>query len=300
MTAILKAGMIGLDTSHCCAFIEGLHDTASPYHVPGVQVTGVYLGGSPWFSFSQERLPGFASEIERKFQIPVYDDMGRLAHEVDVLFLTSVDGRQHLEQFKQLAIGKPVYIDKPFATSTADARAIIAHAATTHTPLMSCSSLRFAAGITELVKYQNEIQTCEAFGPLPVLPDYPGSFWYGIHSAEILFSLLGAGCTQARYLAGDKMDVIRGDWADGCTGLVLGTRHEGYQFGCLLHTRKGAHLGIAADNPPYHICLLRAIVDFFHTGQSPVDLHETYEIIAFLEAADRSKDLNGVAIPLAS
>lgn len=299
MTPILKAGMVGLDTSHCRAFIEGLHDSSYPYYIPGVQVVGVYLGGSELFSFSQERLPGFASEIESKYHIPVYDDLPRLAEAVDVLFLTSVDGRQHLEQFRQLAVGKPIYIDKPFTTSTTDAAALIQYATATHTPVMSSSSLRFAVGITELAQYHEQIQAVEAFGPLPVLPDYPASFWYGIHSVEMLYLLMGLGCTQVRYLTGEKVDIISGAWPDGRSGVVLGNRYEGYQFGCLVQTSQGAHLGIAADTPPYHIGLLRAIVDFFRTGQSPVDLRETYEIIAFLEAADRSKELGGAPVKLA-
>ncbi|MBE0696628.1 MAG: right-handed parallel beta-helix repeat-containing protein, partial [Anaerolineaceae bacterium] len=91
----------------------------------GVQVTGVYAGGSEQFSLSRERVKGFSAEIERRFQIPTYASIPDLAKDGDCLFLTSVDGRQHLEQFKQMALGKPVFIDKPFAVSTADAAAII-------------------------------------------------------------------------------------------------------------------------------------------------------------------------------
>lgn len=299
MTSILKAGMVGLDTSHCRAFIEGLHDLNNPYHIPGVQVTGVYVGGSEQFSFSRERVKDFSAEIDSRFHIPTYESIPELVQEVDCLFLTSVDGRQHLEQFNQMAVGKPVYIDKPFAVSTADASAIIKLAAATGTPVLSSSALRFAEGISELAQSRTEILACEAYGPAPILPDYPGYFWYGIHSAEILFLLLGVGCQSVRTITTDKMDVIQGIWQDGRSGLVLGTRFEGYEFGCLVHTSRGARLGIAQNTPPYHACLLREIVRFFQSGQSPVDIRETYQIVAFLEAANQSKAENGapVAVP---
>lgn len=293
MTPILKAGMVGLDTSHCKAFIEVLHDPANPNHIPGIQVTGVYRGGSDQFGFSRERLDEFASEIDRRFQIPVYESIPQLVKDSDVLFLTSVDGRQHLEQFRLMAVGKPVYIDKPFATSSADAAAIAELAAKTGTPVMSCSSLRFASGIVEIKQLGEEILACEAYGPAPILPDYPGYFWYGIHSVEILYTLLGGGCQTVRTVATDKMDVITGAWPDGRTGVVLGTRFEGYEFGCLVHTRSGARLGVAKNDPPYYALLAKEIAGFFQSGQSPVDIQETLEITAFLEAAEQSKIQNG-------
>jgi predicted dehydrogenase len=298
MTSILKAGMVGLDTSHCQAFIEVLHDTASPYHVPGVRVTGVYTGGSAQFSLSRSRVKNFTAEIVSRFQIPTYESIPDLVKDVDVLFLTSVDGRQHLEQFNQMASGKPVFIDKPFAVTTADAASIIQRAAATNTPILSCSALRFAEGIVELVQSRNEILACEAYGPAPILPDYPGYFWYGIHGAEILFLLMGEGCQSVRTLTTDKMDVISGTWQDGRSGFVLGTHFEGYEFGCLVHYPSGARLSIARDTPPFHACLLKEIVSFFQSGQPPVEARETYQIIAFLEAANQSRAENGVPVPV--
>lgn len=298
MTNILKAGMVGLDTSHCRAFIEVFNDPANPHHLPGIEVTGVYRGGSDLFSFSRERVNEFASEIENRFKIPEYENIPDLVKDVDVLFLTSVDGRQHPEQFNQMAVGKPVFIDKPFAVTTADAASIYKRAAETGTPVLSCSSLRFAEGITEIAQSHEEVLACEAYGPMPILPDYPGYFWYGIHSVEILLLLMGGGCQTVQSLASDKMDVIKGVWQDGRSGVVLGSRFEGYEFGCLVHTRSGARLGIARNTPPFHACLAKEIARFFQSGQSPVSARETVQIIAFLEAANQSRAEHGALVPI--
>ena len=44
--------------------------------------------------------------------------------------------------------------------------------------------------------------------------------------------------------------------------------------------------------------LLLEIVKFFQTGNLPVQAEETMEILAFMEAADESKNLNGAPVNL--
>ena len=63
--------------------------------------------------------------------------------------------------------------------------------------------------------------SCEAFGPAALLDDYPGLFWYGIHSAEMLFAFMGTGCQSARCIATPDLDVVIGEWEDGRIGLLI-------------------------------------------------------------------------------
>jgi predicted dehydrogenase len=128
MTTELKVGMVGLDTSHCEAFARILHDETYEFHLPGAKIVGIYPGGSSQFAKSRERVQGFTDTLHKVYGAQVYDDLATLAGRVDAILLESVDSRQHAEQFAQLAVGKPVFIDKPLATTTADARTIIARA----------------------------------------------------------------------------------------------------------------------------------------------------------------------------
>ncbi|NOY08112.1 MAG: hypothetical protein GXP33_04640 [Spirochaetes bacterium] len=67
------------------------------------------------------------------------------------IFPENVDGRQHLEQFEKMSpFGKPVFIDKPFATSIEDAKRIVKLSEKFNTPFYSCSSIRYVRGINEL------------------------------------------------------------------------------------------------------------------------------------------------------
>lgn len=297
--AALKIGMIGLDTSHCPAFTGILNDTAHPYHVSGARVVGAYPGGSAQFSKSRDRVEGYTRQLRDELGVPIYDSIAALAQDVDAILLESVDGRQHLEQFQQLAVGKPVYVDKPLANSTADAQAMIRLAEQTGTPLMSSSSLRYAAGIAGLDEGA-AVLSCEAFGPAELLSDYPGLFWYGIHSAEMLFSFMGTGCTAARCMAYPEGDVVVGEWDDGRIGVLRGTRLARGDFGCVLHTDAGTRCAIAGSVPPYYYMMLQEVVSFFQSGEPPIDIAETFEIIAFLEAADRSRAAGGARVELAA
>jgi predicted dehydrogenase len=285
----MRIGIVGLDTSHVVAFTRLLNDEADPYHVPGGRVVAAYSGGSDAFSKSRDRVAGFTEELVTTYGLKLCDTIEALAEDVDAILLESNDGRQHLEQFGRLAKGKPVYIDKPLATTTADAGAILALAEETNTPVMSCSSLRYAAGIRDLVEDRARVVSCEAFGPAPLLDDYPGLFWYGIHAAEMLFAFMGSGCERVRCLAYPDQDVVVGEWKDGRIGVLRGTRYESGSFGCVVHTQQGTAVGLAASEPPYYSLLLDEVMAFFESGVSPIAQRETLEIVAFLEAADRSR-----------
>ena len=299
MATPIKIGMVGLDTSHCPAFTGIFNDPSNAYHVPGAEVVGAYPGGSDAFALSRDRVAGFTEQLRDEFGVMLYDSIPALVEDVDAILLESADGRQHLAQFREMAVGKPVFVDKPLATTTVDARQIIELARDTETPLMSCSSLRYAKGIADLTGGETQVISCEAFGPAVLLEDFPGLFWYGIHSAEILFSKLGPGCRSVRCSAHPLTDLVLGEWEDGRTGVLRGTRFEGGSFGCVVHTPAGATCGIAAGTPPYYALMLQEVLTFFKTGVSPIDIRQTWDIVAFLEAAEKSRALGGDPVVMA-
>lgn len=295
---MLKVGMVGLDTSHCIAFTRILNDEAHEFHVPGARVIAAYPGGSAEFSLSRERVRGFTAELEEQFGLRLYESIEDLVRAVDAVLLESVDGRQHLEQFRRLAVGKPVFIDKPLACSTVDAREILRLAERTQTPCMSCSALRYAAGISDLLKPGAQVVSAEAFGPSPILGDYPGLFWYGVHVAEILFTWMGEGCRHVRCASTVGADVALGVWEDGRVGVFRGMRVGSDDFGGVVHTPDAVHYGVARSVPPYYALLLRQVVSFFETGVSPVRATEMFNVVAFLEAAENSKQQDGREVNL--
>ena len=206
---------------------------------------------------------------------------------------------EHLDQFRELAeFGKPVFIDKPLACSYADAREIAAIADRRGAPVMSASAIRYARGVAGLCAPDADVRSCDAFGPAAILADYPGYFWYGIHSADVLFAYMGVGCRSVRAECVDGMDLLVGTWDDGRIATLRGTRFEGGTFGCTVFTTDGVRHGLLEAEPPFHVMLLRHVVPFLAGGKSPVPLAESVEVIAFLEAAWKSRTSGGESIPL--
>lgn len=294
----LKIGLIGLDTSHCIAFAQILQDENFKYHLSGAHIIGAYPGGSQAFSLSHSRVEGFTNQLHTQYGIPIYDSLGQLASDVNAMMLLSGDGRQHFEQLQHLACGKPIFIDKPLATTTSETANILRLATQTNTPLMSCSSLRFASGISEPLAQGDKLIACESFGPATILPDYPGLFWYGIHGIDLLFSWMGTGCQRVRCISHPHMDVLIGEWEDGRLGLYRGTRFNDNTFGCLLHTDQGVSFRQASNDPPYYFYLLKEVLDFFIHGSEKVSQEEMFEVIAFIEAAHQSIQNDGYPVSL--
>ena len=299
----IKVGIVGLDTSHCPAFTRLLNDDAHEYHVPGARVVGAVPGGSDLFSLSRDRVEGYTEELRDTYGVRIYDSIPALVGDVDAILLESVDGRQHLEQLGQIVgscVGdpKPVFVDKPFATSTADARQMIQLAEQAQTPVLSSSSLRYSAGIVGLAAETEHVFSCEAFGPAAILDDYPGLFWYGIHSAEVLYAYMGVGCASVRCFPHEDVDVIVGQWEDGRVGVVRGTRFKGGEFGCIVHSDAGVRCGVAQSTPPGYYGLMQVVIEFLRSGAAPIDVRETFEIVSFLEAANWSREHAGQIVRL--
>ncbi len=294
--ADLKIGMVGLDTSHCTAFAELLHDENNKYHVNGGRITVGYPGGSEEFSNSINRVEEYTSTLKEKYGVRIVDTVEEAAEEVDAVLLESVDGRQHLEQFRKLApFGKPVFIDKPFATGADDARRILELSEKHGSPIFSCSAIRYASGVSELKPAGGAIG-CDTYGPVSILEDYPGYFWYGIHCADMLFSKMGTGCVEVNVYNAETADVITGKWDGGRIGSIYGYRIKGVgEFGCTVFGAEGLMGGVAKWDPPFYAFLLKEIIGFFNSGVSPVSGREMLEITAFLESANISREKGGAA-----
>lgn len=285
----LKLGMVGLDTSHVMAFSNILHNKENPNHVSGGRVVTAYKGGSPDFHTSWSRVDGFTQKLQEEHGVAIVDTIGEVAEQVDAIFLESCDGRQHLEQFAELApFGKPVFVDKPFTTGIDDAKAILELSKKHNAPFFSCSGVRF---VPELVALGGgaRVEGCITFGPAAILDDYPGLFWYGIHSAEVLLSKMGTGCKEVTVTKTETADVVSGIWSDGRVGTMYGNRIEGAgKFGATVMTANGVETAVAQSSS-YH-ALMQNIVEFFKTGESPIDIQQTIEIVAFLDAANEARE----------
>jgi hypothetical protein len=294
--ADLRIGIIGTDTSHAAAFTKILNNATNPEHVPGAKVVAAFKGGSPDVKESSTRVDKFADQLKNELGIEMVADIPTLLSKVDAVLLLSVDGRKHLEQAKPVfAAHKPVFIDKPLASTLEDARAIAKLGRDTGTPWFSSSSLRFGE-IGNTMRF-DDAQGAITWGPGPFEEHhYLDLSWYAIHPVELLFTLLGPGCEEVTRISGTDADEVTCKWKNGRVGTVRALRPYG-TYGAVVFRPKTAVQSPANAKAGY-APLIVEIVKFFQTGKPPVSNDETLEIFAFLDAAQRSKEAGGKPVKL--
>jgi predicted dehydrogenase len=292
--ADLRIGIIGCDTSHVPAFTEILNNPDAKGHIPGGKVVAAYKGGSPDIQSSISRVEEYSKTLREKYGVKFYDSIEEMCKDVDAVLLESVDGRPHLAQVKPvLQAGKPVFIDKPMAASLADVLEIFRLAKEAKVPVFSSSSLRFARD-TQAVRNGSvgKVTYAETYSPCSLEPHHPDLFWYGVHGVESLFTIMGTGCetVQRQKTPDGKIEVV-GTWSGGRKGVY----REDQKYHGLAKGEKGeAPAGSYDGYEP----LVAAIMTFFQTGVAPVPPEETIEIMAFMEAADESKNKGGAPVKI--
>ncbi|OPH59029.1 oxidoreductase [Paenibacillus ferrarius] len=289
----IRIGIIGLDTSHVVAFTELLHDQNHAYHVPGGEVTIAFPGGSADFELSYSRVEGFTDKLRTQYGVKIVDSIEEVAANCDAILLESVDSRVHLEQFQRIAAyGKPVFVDKPMALSSADAKAMFEMAKQHGISVMSSSALRYAEGLTEalLETEGGPVFGMDCYGPMALQATQPGLFWYGVHTVEMLFRTLGKDCKQVTAVTNENHDFITGVWANGSIGTIRGNRKGNTEFGALLHREnKTQFIDIYQHPKSYYASLLEQIMSMFQLKKAHIDAEETLQIIRFMEAANESR-----------
>ena len=296
----LRIGLIGLDTSHVTAFTKLLNDPTDPHHVAGGKVAVAWPGEpSMDFKASHSRVEGFTAELRDKHGIRVVGSAEAVAEACDVVFIESVDGRVHLDLFRRVArFKKPVFIDKPFAVTSRDAREIVRIAKEQGVQVMSCSSLRYSeklqASLARKPEEAGAIIGCDACGPMSIEPTQPGFFWYGIHTVEMVNAVMGNGCRRVSVMSNEDFDLLTGVWADGRMATVRGLRKGAWGFGLTLHREKGSEFINCYEGRPPYAGMLEAILRTLARGQPEIEPEATLEIIRLIEAANESRQTGNV------
>lgn len=287
----LRIGIIGLDTSHAPAFTELINDGDDDFF-GDFRVVAAYPRGSRVIASSYSRIPEYTAVVE-ELGVEIVDSIADLLESVDAVLLLTNDGQRHLEQvLPVLEAGLPVYVDKPMAASLEDVVKIFDAAEARGVPLFSSSSLRYATHALDVRSGERigEVVGASTYSPATLEEHHPDLFWYGIHGVELLYTAMGTGCETVTRTKTDGTDVVVGKWKDGRLGTFRGLRDGASSYG---GTAFGAEditpLGPFQGSEP----LVRRILEFFVTGEPPVDKAETLEIFAFMEAADESKRLDG-------
>ena len=314
----VKVGIIGTDTSHVPAF-TGVMARHPEWRV---KVVAAFKNGTEDNPSSWNRVEGIAKQISEKNGVEIVDSVPALLEKVDAVMIECVDGRPHLKYAQEVfKAKKPLFLDKPFTASLADAREIVRLSKESGVPFFSCSCVRFQPEVAKLRAEPGVGKLTKAQGssPMSMEPHHPDLFWYGIHGVEALYTVMGRGCVAVSRKAeaytytatvkrkeGDKevseqaekkgtLDITTGTWSDGRIGIFRGVMGGPYMP---LVKVWGAD-GEAESKGGYNYNgLVETIARFFQTGECPIDPQETLELVEFMTAAQLSKERNGAEVKL--
>ena len=300
---MIKLGIVDCDTSHVLQFTMRHNHVpadqkgiAEDQWVDGCQVVAAYGGTSEVMEQSviDERV-----EQLRQWGVEIVTDERELIGKVDGVLIESNQGSKHLAHAEIfMAAGLPCYIDKPFTNSADDALAIRDLAAKHNVPFFSSSSLRYAPEVVAAKAELGTIFGVDAWSPASLHPASPGLAHYGIHGVEILFTLMGAGCEAVSCAFDEEIgEVNTARWSDGRVGVMRGTRKGAHSYGFVAWGDSEVRTsGIDTSYIYRELCKQQS--QLFTTGQPPIDINETIELVCFMDAALESSKNGGAWVEL--
>lgn len=209
--------------------------------------------------------------------------------DVDLALLID-DGSGAQWKYAEAALRKgiPTFCDKPLAMTAKEAAGIAAIAKETGTKFMSASSLRFVPDIVKLREDAKEIgpiRLCTVTGPGDLV-------YYGIHALSMAYAVLGPGVVSAHNTGREGAHIVRLRRKDECDiVLMVGAREKMRAgFSIQLFGEKG-NLRVEPDLKDLYAYLLEAFLDLALRDKVSVPLEEEVELIAALEAGQRSLEL---------
>lgn len=244
--------------------------------IPGARVTHIWTDNA-----AEAPQVARASLIEHVVTKP--EDV--IGH-VDAVVIATDDGDDHVRRARPfIEAGLPIFVDKPLATNVPDLKQFVSwhHEGAT---ILSTSGMRYAPEMRQAEAHRQEL------GDLRWITSFTCKTWerYGIHALEAVSPLLGPGFISAHTMHQEGSDVVHLTHRSG-TQVTLGAIHDAYgSFGAVhLYGTKGQLPLRLTDTYPAFRGQLVAFIEMLRTGQRPLPMEETFELMAVLIAAIRSR-----------
>ncbi len=205
---------------------------------------------------------------------------------VDGVIITDDGTMKHQKRsLPFLRAGIPTFIDKPLSPSPLEAQRIVNLARRHRAPIMSCSALRYAKEIKDVMKKRREIGeiltgTAICAGDL---------VFYGIHPCEGLYVLLGERVKSVRNVGDKGKDILAVRYKDGRRFLVIANEDINYLLQINLYGTKGSAQINIEDSEHFYSEMLKNFVGMVKTGKEPFSVSETLEIIRILALGKKSR-----------
>jgi virulence factor len=298
---MLRIGLLAGDSGHTVEFSRRINHVGIDQEqwVDGAKVVAAVETGS---QVNPERIPGYVAELG-DCGVTMLGTIDELVEQVDAVMVETQDGPDHLAQaLPFVEAGLPTFVDKPLATSTADAERLVRAATTKGVAFGSASSLRYALEVQDVRRRAAELGPVlgvDVYTVAVLHPRNPGLFHYGVHGVEMLYELMGTGCQSVRCTWDEGSEVVVGKWADGRIGTARGLRKGKYEFGFTAFCENGV-ASRTIDGRYFYRELLKVVIERFSRKEWLIAPEQMIEPVAFMEAALASERHGGDEVRLAT
>ena len=189
---------------------------------------------------------------------------------------------------KPLRSGKCVYVDKTFALEKSTAEALVKIAEESGTPFFSTSALRFA----------DELKDIDREGICFINSRGPGNFdTYSIHQIEPIVVLMGSKAKRIMSVGNGKYESMVIEFEGNRSIVMSQYGWTGVDFSMLVNYEDGKTVSVPAMSNTFPN-FIKAMCDFFRTGDIKAAHDETVAIMGIIEAGNKALANPGVWIEI--
>jgi predicted dehydrogenase len=225
----------------------------------------------------------------------VVDEIEEMIGEIDGVIIADDTTMKHQRRaIPFLKASLPTFVDKPLSPSIEEAEEIINLAKEYNAPFMSCSALRYAKEVEELLAKKEEIGEILTGNSI-----CSGDLiFYGIHAMEQLYVCIGPGIRSVQNVGEEGRDIVIITKEDGRKFVLTVYKEISYLFQMNLYGTKGWREIRVEDSDYFYSNMLRAFLKMVDTKEPPFPAGETLEIIKTLVLARQSAQKKGEIIYL--
>ncbi len=290
---MIRIGIIGSDNSHADRYSELCNMPDDPklkdLQVPDAKVTALF--GIPEHEARTK-------EVSEKFKIPVVASPEDMVGKIDLAICVFRKGSLHAKySLPVIKAGIPIYVDKPFASSVADARAMIEAADKSGAPLTSMSSFRVAQStlqFNEELKKIGPVTYGISIGPGDRKSEHDGLIFYGIHAVEVMLTCFGHGVKEVRAVDQNNNVVATVTYPDDRVVTLSFVGNAKYAFRAIAFGKNGMAMFTPGTGTFYRDALL-AVIEMAKTRKRPLTNAQLLEQVQIFHAIEKSIQDGGAA-----
>ena len=215
-----------------------------------------------------------------KYGVQRLDSIDEVVEKSDCLIVLSPDNpERHWDLCqKPLRSGKRVYVDKTFALEKSTAEALVKLAEENNTPFFSTSALRFA----------DELKDIDREGICFINSRGPGNFdTYSIHQIEPIVVLMGSKAKRIMSVGNGKYESMVIEFEGNRSIVMSQYGWTGVDFSMLVNYEDGKTVTVPAMTNTFPN-FIKAMCDFFKTGEIKAAHDETVAIMGIIEAGSKA------------